>query len=372
MSFEKDRGVTSIGATPHMPPLASVVVPAFNASPYIERTLRSAMSQTYASLEIIVVDDGSTDDTACLVERAAMQDGRIRLIRTENRGVAAARNTGLDAAHGAYVAFLDADDLWHPTKIEKQVEALERLPSHWAAAYVLHHFINLEDEIVGPGPSHLARGYIFARHLTFKYVGNGSALLVRRQAALDIGGFDSAYAAAGIGGCEDLDFELRLAARYRIECVPERLLGYRKHPGSMSSDHVKMAHALAEVIRRSLATTPQLSPYAVRSATVAAHKYALHQYLLAENLRLAAGPALVILTHEPSFLLRLIARRSASRVKRGVLSAIMGPDYADRRQTRVRFDQISPSTVGESRRSFWQRRRVARLATMDEVLESQF
>ncbi|PDT12152.1 glycosyl transferase [Rhizobium sp. J15] len=363
--------VESIGATPHLQPLVSVVVPAFNASPFIERTLVSATSQTYRALEIIVVDDGSTDDTARLVERAAVNDARIRLLRTANRGVAAARNTGIEAASGPYVAFLDADDLWHPAKIEKQVEALERLPDQWAAVYVLHHFINLDDELYGLGPSHLARGYIYARHLTYKYVGNGSSLLVRRQAALEIGGFDSSYVAAGIGGCEDLDFELRLAARYCIEYVPERLLGYRKYAGNMSSDHVRMASALSEVTRRSLAAGPELSSYAAGSAILAAHKYALNQYMLAGNYRLAAAPARAILKADPVFVIRLILRTSAGYAKRKLLLALIGRERLARPCSKPRFqDLASSSRPTEMPKSLRMRRRAARLAEADAALSS--
>ncbi|SCB62251.1 Glycosyl transferase family 2 [Rhizobium aethiopicum] len=224
--------------------LVSVVIPAFNASAYIERTLRSAICQTYTALEIIVVNDGSTDDTAKLVGRVAMSDPRIRLLSTSNRGVAAARNTGIEASSGRFLAFLDADDLWHRTKIEKQVAALNRLSSRWAAVYALHYLINEKDEIIQGGSSDGARGFIYARHLNFKFIGNGSALLVRRHVALELGGFDSSYAAAGIGGCEDLDFELKLASRYFIEVVPERLVGYRKHSGSMSSNHLQLGKVL--------------------------------------------------------------------------------------------------------------------------------
>jgi hypothetical protein len=118
---------------------------------------------------------------------------------------------------------------------------------------VLHYIIDKDDEIIGLGGSKIARGYIYARHLNFKYIGNGSALLVRRDVTPEIGGFDSSYAAAGIGGCEDVDFELRLAARYCMEVVPERLVGYRKYPGNMSSNYTRMAQGLLEVIKRSIA-----------------------------------------------------------------------------------------------------------------------
>ncbi|MBW9055891.1 glycosyltransferase family 2 protein [Rhizobium mesosinicum] len=300
-------------------PLVSVVIPAFNASIYIERTLRSAMRQTYTALEIIVVNDGSTDDTAKLVEQIAITDSRIRLLTTPNRGVAAARNTGIDASSGPFVAFLDADDLWHPTKIEKQVNALTRLSPRWAAVYALHYIIDENDDIIRPGTSDIARGYIYARHLNFKYIGNGSALLVRRDVALEIGGFDSSYAQADIGGCEDLDFELKLAARYYMEAIPERLVGYRKYPGNMSSNYARMGQGVLEVIKRSIAANPQLPSYAAESAIALTQRWAFRQYRKARNLRLSIAAAWAIIKNPRSFLdflwhtsLRIIKRLRAA------------------------------------------------------------
>ncbi|MBB3464950.1 glycosyltransferase family 2 protein [Rhizobium sp. BK377] len=300
-------------------PLVSVVIPAFNASIYIERTLRSAMRQTYTALEIIVVNDGSTDDTAKLVEQIAITDSRIRLLTTPNRGVAAARNTGIDASSGPFVAFLDADDLWHPTKIEKQVNALTRLSPRWAAVYALHYIIDENDDIIRPGTSDIAKGYIYARHLNFKYIGNGSALLVRRDVALEIGGFDSSYAQADIGGCEDLDFELKLAARYYMEAIPERLVGYRKYPGNMSSNYARMGQGVLEVIKRSIAANPQLPGYAAESAIALTQRWAFRQYRKARNLRLSIAAAWVIIKKPRSFLdflwhtsLRIIKRLCAA------------------------------------------------------------
>ncbi|MEF3128723.1 glycosyltransferase family A protein [Rhizobium leguminosarum] len=353
-------------------PLVAVVIPAFNASTYIERTLRSAMRQTYAALEIIVVNDGSTDDTAKLVEQIAASDSRIRLLSTPNRGVAAARNTGIEASSGRFVAFLDADDLWHPTKIEKQVSALTRLSSHWAAVYTLHYVINEDDEIIRPGSSDVARGYIYARHLNVKYIGNGSALLVRRNAALAIGGFDSSYAAAGIGGCEDLDFELKLAARHFIEVVPERLVGYRKHPGSMSSDHLRMGKSALEVVRRSLAANPQLPRYAIGSAIDATRKYAFWEFRQARRIYLSLVTLRPILRSDPCFVVRLVLEKGL----RGIQHCLrLGTTTANRedqpRMKRSKFDdQIAPSCLECPEETPRLRRRLMRLAAVDAKLNS--
>lgn len=110
------------------PPLVSVIVPTYDRAYCLERTLRSALAQTHAALEVCVVDDGSTDGTRELVARLSEEDGRIRYAHQPNRGVAAARNAAIRMATGEYVAFLDSDDLWHPWKLELQVRAMRRLP----------------------------------------------------------------------------------------------------------------------------------------------------------------------------------------------------------------------------------------------------
>src|SRR5690348_2585807 len=107
-------------------PLVSVVIPAYNAARTIPATVRTVLDQTVADLEVIVVNDGSTDTTADVAR--SLDDGRVRVLSQENSGHAAARNAGLGAAFGQYVAFLDADDLWLPHKLERQLEVLKAHP----------------------------------------------------------------------------------------------------------------------------------------------------------------------------------------------------------------------------------------------------
>src|SRR5689334_11448209 len=109
--------------------VVSVVVPAHNAERTLEETLRSAMAQTVSAIEIVVVDDGSEDGTREIVARLAALDGRIRLVRSANAGVASARNLGIRHARGRFVAPLDADDIWHPAKLEKQLAVFEQDPA---------------------------------------------------------------------------------------------------------------------------------------------------------------------------------------------------------------------------------------------------
>ena len=263
-------------------PGVTAVVPAYNMEAFLERTLTSAIRQTYPELDIVVIDDGSTDRTREVAERVAATHDRIRVESVANAGVAAARNLGTRLARTPYVAYLDADDLWHPEKIARQVAALAAHghEGEWAASYALTRYIGIADEVLGNGPSVEARGPFFEKHLYRNHVGNGSALLVRRDAALALGGFDQSHAARGIGGLEDYDFQLRLLSRYRLELVREFLVGYRIRPGQMSDDADRMSRARPVIIEAVLADCP-LSQKQRRQALAHARIVAAWHRLLA-------------------------------------------------------------------------------------------
>src|SRR5256714_13067953 len=107
-----------------MSPTISVIMPAFNAAPHIRQSIQSVLAQTFDNWDLIVVDDGSTDETATLA--GSFSDSRIRCVRRENGGQAAARNTGIVNTHGEFIAFLDADDLWLPAKLDRQLDVARR------------------------------------------------------------------------------------------------------------------------------------------------------------------------------------------------------------------------------------------------------
>ena len=269
-------------------PLTSVVIPAYNAELFLERTLRSALRQTHSNLEIIVVNDGSTDKTREIAEAVAAKDDRVRIITVPNGGVAKARNVGIADAKGEFVAFLDADDLWHPTKIELQIAAMSRRIGDYqpAAVYAFSRTIDTDDRVTGSGNRVLLSGYSFARHLYAKPVGNGSSILVRREAAIVAGGFDPTWAARGIGGCEDLDFELRIAAKYAITAIGLYLVGYRQYPGNMSSNNLAMALGAVSTVERHIELCPELPDWAARAARAAISEYALAKLLGARHRKL--------------------------------------------------------------------------------------
>lgn len=246
-----DHGRGSLPAK-NQEPLVSTIIPAFNAAESLQETLTSVTRQTYRNLDIIVVDDGSTDDTAEIARRHMRLDTRVRLLQKENGGVASARNAGIHASRGEYVAFIDADDLWHRTKIEKQVAVLRAASQNVALVYAPFRLIDEQGSVLGFQRRIGVEGWVLYRHFHANLVGNGSSILVRRTVLEELGGFDTTLRAAGAEGCEDLLLQLRIAARYQFREVPEYLVGYRRRRGSMSSDSEQMLRSGTLAVRMAL------------------------------------------------------------------------------------------------------------------------
>ena len=234
--------------------LVSVVVPASDAEATLEDTLRAIAAQTYRAIEILIVDDGSRDGTAALAERFCAQEPRARLIRQSRTGVAGARNAGIAEARGVYVAPCDADDLWGPEKIAKQVAAARTASEAPGFVYCWSRLIDERGIATGFMEPFALAGDRFAALWARNFVGNGSALLIDRASIDAVGGYDGSLHAAGLPGCEDILLQLRLAERFSVAVVPEFLVGYRLRRDSMSSDTERMyrswRHAAGLVGRR--------------------------------------------------------------------------------------------------------------------------
>lgn len=246
--------------------LVSVIVPAFNAEETLAETLHSVAAQTHRDLEIIIVDDGSTDSTADVAVRFCEEEPRARLIRKDNGGVASARNAGIKDAAGCWVAPIDADDLWHPTKIEKQLSATRQAGNALGLVYCWFHYIDAESRVVGSSARWEANGRAFQQMACHNFVGNGSAPLLLRSAILATGGYDPGLLEEQGQGCEDLLLQLRIARTYAVAAVPEHLVGYRVGAGTMSRDAEQMRKSWDLVFDRLQADSPPVSPQAVRWA----------------------------------------------------------------------------------------------------------
>lgn len=216
-------------------PLVSVIVPVYNGEDFILTTIESALTQTWANLEVIVVDDGSSDNTRRLVEGRAASDSRLRVLHQTNGGVARARNHAIAVARGDFIAPLDADDLWEPSKIARQMQRMLECGDETAMIYTGWVWIDESGAIVDRSPRWLVEGCVFDMLLEINFTGNASVPLFRRRALEEIGGYNAALADARAGGCEDWQVALRIARRHRVAVVPEALVGYRRRPGSMST-----------------------------------------------------------------------------------------------------------------------------------------
>lgn len=248
-------------------PLVSVILPVYNGAEYVGTAIESALTQTYRNLEMIVVDDGSSDQTLAVLKRYAAKDPRIHVLTQENSGVARARNRGLAIAKGDLIAPLDADDLWAPEKISRQVRQLHCSGEQTGLVYSWWVWIDTVGRILDRSPSWTISGDVFEKLLLINFTGNASVPLFRRHCIEEAGGYNEDLAASNAGGCEDWELVLRVAERYDVAVVEEVLMGYRRRPGSMSSACETMSRSQQRVMESMRALRPELGPSVFRRAT---------------------------------------------------------------------------------------------------------
>lgn len=234
-------------------PLISVVIPTYNSSQFVAQAVRSALAQEDVNVEVIVVDDGSTDDTLQVLEKYA---GDIRYIRQENQGPATARNRGIAESTGEYVAFLDADDVWLPGKCREQVQALE---SDRNVALVHTDVIYVDaatEAVVQRNIPH--RRLLAGECYESLFERNGitaSSVMVRRGLLVERSGFDSSIRHAST---EDYDLWLRLARCFQFAFVDQPLVRYRLHTGNATGNFLRMREGELYVLEKTLQADPAL------------------------------------------------------------------------------------------------------------------
>lgn len=220
---------------------------------YLPETVGSVLVQTLTDFEVLVVDDGSTDGIAEWMGQQT--DSRLRMISQHNQGQATARNTGILYARSEYIAFLDADDLWKPSKLEKQVSYLDTHPEMG----LVYTWTALADQIgrpTGRVVSSHAEGYVWEKIVEFNMVGCGSTPLVRRSCFDLIGLFIPELSPA-----EDWDMWIRIAAQFPFGVIKEPLVLYRQHRESSSSQCELMLKTSSAVIERAFANAQSEFPY---------------------------------------------------------------------------------------------------------------
>jgi glycosyltransferase involved in cell wall biosynthesis len=225
-------------------PSVSVIIPTFNSGQYIATAVDSALAQERVDVEVLVIDDGSTDATGEILRRYG---DRIHYIYQPNSGVSTARNTGLASARSRYLAFLDSDDAWHPNKLARQLDALEKNPD---AGACYSAFTVTDSEL---SPLYIHRGEpetTVLEDLLLKgnWVSTPSTVLCERALFTKVGGFDPELSL-----CADWDMWLRLAAVTDFVYIDESLADYRKHGENMSGNVALLERDSLRVLEKGFA-----------------------------------------------------------------------------------------------------------------------
>lgn len=213
-------------------PLVTVIIPAFNAQRFLAETLNSLLAQTYQQWEAIIIDDGSNDQTLAIAQEFAHNEPRLRVLTQANAGVSASRNAGMGIAEGEFIAFLDADDVWHPQKLERQVQAACTQSVDFIYCCVSYHDVNgtlYYEPDWSPYLGALNGEEFFVRQYTSLFL-LPSCVMVRKSLIEQCGGFDISLRSA-----EDGELWLRLAqSGARFLGLSERLCQYRSHSAGLT------------------------------------------------------------------------------------------------------------------------------------------
>lgn len=238
--------------------LVSVVIPNYNYANYVGEAIDSVLSQTYDSIEVIVVDDGSSDASSDVV---AEYGDRVTAIFQKNAGVSAARNNGARTAVGEYIAFLDADDIWMLTKVAKQIAAFNEDPKaglvHVGVAEISANGEVLVERFEGSSGSAVEDLLMLGRR---GILGGGSGAMWRREAFDAAGGFDERLSTSA-----DWDIFFQTACRYPVAFVSEILLHYRVHGSNMHGDIAAFEQDMRLAFERAFAACPDAERFRTKA-----------------------------------------------------------------------------------------------------------
>jgi len=220
-------------------PLVSIVIPTYNHARFLADAIESVLAQTMQDLEIVVVDDGSTDDPTAVVARYP----QVRCLHQRQQGLSAARNAGMQQSSGRYLLFLDADDRLLPRAVESGLRCFE---AHPAAAFVsgLHRFVTAEGVPISTSTREPITGDHYLAFLRGNYIGMHATVLYQRQAIAAVGGFDRQLHA-----CEDYDLYLRLSRERPVAIHDELVAEYRLHESNMSGDLGLMLGSVLQALK---------------------------------------------------------------------------------------------------------------------------
>lgn len=316
-------------------PKVSVVIPLYNTENYIQECLRSVLCQRFKDFEVLVVDDGSTDQSARLVRE--FSDTRVRYIFQENRGLPGARNTGIRHARGEYIAFLDADDRWHPDKLEKHVRHLDG-DSEVGVSYSSSVFISADSELIGVYQDPKLNDINPEDIYFMNPVGNGSAPVIRKQAldsirfsATDNGGVEQWYFNERFRQSEDVECWMRLGLMtdWKFEGLPQRLTYYRVNQNGLSANWAGQLNSWLKMA----ATINMYNPVFVKQnfglAKAYQYRYLARRAVMSEDGRAALDLMIKSISSNPLILLKGL-RKTAATLSCAIILVTLGKSTFER------------------------------------------
>lgn len=262
-------------------PRVSVVVPAYNVSAYLEAALSSVECQSFSDYEVLIVDDGSTDQTAAVALTFSRRDPRFKLLQKSNGGLSSARNHGIRYAKGEYIALLDGDDIYHPDKLAVHIAKLDNSPKvgvTYSASRAIRDDGQQTFMILSGKP--VVKNVLSA--LLYKnFIGHGSNAVFRRCLIDEVGDFDETLRSS-----EDIDFWLRIAAteRWEFDREPRILCYYRVRPSGLSFNVAQMQRSQEQVIQSAYGRSPEVVEPMLPTAYAYMYRYLARIALTAGDL----------------------------------------------------------------------------------------
>ena len=299
----------------------SIIIPAYNAESTILETIESVQKQTFSDWELIVIDDGSTDRSLEIL--STVTDSRLMVFSYKNAGVSVARNRGISHAKSDFIAFLDADDLWTPDKLELQLAALKKHPEA-GVAYSWTMNMNSTGDTFYSGDKVYFQGNVYVELLISNFIANGSNLLIRREAIESIGEFDP-----NLIPCEDWDYYLRLASEWHFVLVPKPQILYRQSSRSQSAKVDVMEKGYLAVINKAFKVAPRELQLLKNKSLANAYQYftgiQLASITNTKQLRQAAHKLWKAISFEPQILLE---RRTQRYLLKILIVLLMSPKFS--------------------------------------------
>ena len=240
----------------------SVIIPTYNRAATIERAIESALEQTYPHFDVILINDGSTDQTEEVIKRYY---NRIKYISQHNGGSASARNRGISESMGNYIAFLDSDDLWFPQKLKQMEIAIQKKPEA-GLFYSDSNVLNKDGQLMWAHKCHDIIGNAYQAFLESDFVST-SAFVVLKDCFDIVGVFSET-----LSGCEDWDMWIRLSRRFHCVHIPEVLSAFTwQTSGGRSTDPKPWLQGIEAVLQRAFEADPKLSSYCRKRARARTH-----------------------------------------------------------------------------------------------------